>query len=78
LALSQNLWTKYHRFRRVSLDEFAQLRKATMTFVMSVSLSLCPRGTTRFLLNGCSLNLILEYFSKICRENTHFIKISQE
>jgi hypothetical protein len=35
-------------------------------------------GTTRLLLAGFSLNLILEDFSKICPENSSFIKISQE
>jgi hypothetical protein len=78
LALSQNLWKKCYRLRSVSVDAFAQLRKATITFVMSVSLSVCPRGKTRFLLNGFSLNLMLQYLSKICRENIHFVKISQE
>jgi hypothetical protein len=47
-------------------------------YLRHVCQSVFPRGTTRFLLNGFLLNLILEYISKICRENIHFVKISQE
>jgi hypothetical protein len=36
------------------------------------------RGTTRLLLDGFSWNLIFEDFSKICRENSSFIKIGQK
>ena len=31
---------------------FAKLQKATITFVMSVCLSVCPHGTTRLPLDG--------------------------
>jgi hypothetical protein len=47
-----------------------KLVKATVSFVMSVHL----HGTTRLPLDGFWLNLILR-FSKICRENSSFIKI---
>ena len=40
--------------------------------------SVGPHGTTRLPLDGFSWNLILEYFSKICRENLNFIKIYQK
>jgi hypothetical protein len=40
-------------------------------FVMSVR----PRGITRLTLDVFSLNLMFEYFSKICREISSFIKI---
>ena len=50
----------------VLLDPFAKLLKATTNFVMSICLSFCPHGTTRLLLDGFSLNLIHECFSKIC------------
>ena len=43
-----------------------------------VCLSVRPHGTTRFLLDQFSWNLILEDFSKIGPENTNFIKILQE
>ena len=56
------------------LGAFAELRKATISFVMSVR----PRGTTRLPLDGFWLNLLLELFSKICRQNSSFIKIRQE
>ena len=42
----------------------------------------CPsirsHRTTRFPLNEFSRNLIFEYFSKICRKNSSFIKVLQE
>jgi hypothetical protein len=47
------------------------LRKATISFVMSV----CPHGTTRLPLDGFWWTLIFETFSKICQENSSFIKI---
>ena len=45
------------------LGAFANLRKATVTLVMSV----CLHGTTRF-----PQNLIFEEFSKICRGNSKY------
>jgi hypothetical protein len=45
---------------------------------MSVRPSICPHGTTRLPLDGFSWNLILENFSKICRENSSFNQIRQE
>ena len=56
------------------LGTFAKLRKATISFVMSVRLSFRPHGTTRFPLHGFSWNLISEDFSKICGENSSFMK----
>jgi len=55
-------------------------RKAAISFVMtvrlpSVMLSVRPHGATRLPLDRLPLNLILEYFSKICPENSSFIKI---
>jgi hypothetical protein len=40
---------------------------------MFARFSVRPHGTTRNSLNGFSLNLILEDFSNICRENSSFI-----
>ena len=47
---------------------FAKLRKATVSFFMSVR----PRVTTRLPLDGFSLNLIFKYLSKICPEEIKF------
>ena len=52
------------------LEAVAKLQKAASSFVMSVR----PHGTTRPPFNGFSWNLIFDYFSKICRENSSFIK----
>jgi hypothetical protein len=53
----------------------AKFRKVTSSFVISVYLSIRPPRTTRLPLEGFSWNLIFEYFSKICRENSCFIKV---
>jgi len=55
-----------------------KLRKATMSFIVSVCPSVCPHGTTRLPLDGFSRNFIFEYFSKIYWENWSFIKLWQE
>ena len=52
----------------IILGLFAKLRKASISFVMSVCLSVSK---------DFSLNFIFEYFSKICRENSSFMKIWQ-
>jgi hypothetical protein len=49
---------------RLFLSACAKLRKATISFVMFVCLAVRPHGTTRFLLDGFSWNLIFEYFQK--------------
>ena len=46
------------------LGALAKLPKANISFVMFVR----PRGTTRLPLDGFSLNLIFQYFTKICWE----------
>jgi hypothetical protein len=60
------------------LDALKKLRKAIISFVMSVRLSVRVHGTTGLPLDGFSLNMIFEDFSKIYRENSSFIKIGQE
>jgi hypothetical protein len=61
---------------------FPKSRKATISFVTSVRLSVCPsvgpHRTTRLPVEGFSWNVILLDFSKIWRENSSFIKIEQE
>ena len=54
------------------------MRKATISFVMYVCPYVCPHETTRLPLDVFSWNLIFQYFSKICRENSSFFKIWQE
>jgi hypothetical protein len=56
----------------------AKLRKATISFVIAVRLSVCPHGKNRRPLDGFSWNLIFVYFSKICLESSRFIQIWQE
>jgi len=48
--------------------------KATISCVMSVR----PYGTIRLRIEEFSLHLIFVYFSKICRENSGFIKSDQK
>jgi len=43
---------------------FVKLRKTTISFVMSVCLSVCPQATTGLQMDGWSWNLIYQYFSK--------------
>jgi len=54
------------------LGAFAKLRKATISFLMSVR-----PYETRLTQDGFSWHLIFEDFSKICPENRSFIKIRQ-
>ena len=64
------------------LDMFVKLRKSTMSFVKSVCLSVClcvrpPVSIEQFgPVDGFSLNLVYQYFSNICRENSRLIQIS--
>jgi len=54
------------------------LQKAIINFVMSVCPSFCPYTATQLPLERMSLILTPEYFSKICGENSRFIKVAQE
>ena len=57
-------------------NAFAKLRKETIRIVMSVCPSVCPsHGTTRLPREKVSWNFTFEYFSKMCPENSSFIKI---
>jgi len=53
-----------YRQRQGFLSAFSELRKATISFVMSVHLSVHPHGALRFPLNEIPLNLILITFRK--------------
>ena len=57
---------------------FAKLRKATISFVLSICRSVRPHGTTWLPFDRFSWNLTLITFSKLCRENSRSIKIGQE
>jgi hypothetical protein len=50
----------------------AKLRKATVSFVMSICSSVCPHGETPLPMDRSALNLMFEYFSEICSENSKF------
>jgi len=54
--------------QRFLLGAFAELRKATITFVMSVHMSICPsfhpHSTSYLSLNGFYYNLIFAFFRK--------------
>ena len=50
---------------------FIKLQQATISFVMSVCLYVCPHGTTQLPLDGFSWNMMFQ-------ENSSFIKIQQE
>jgi len=66
----------YCKERQINfLGAFAKLRKTTISFVMSIPLSVCPPRTTRLPLDEFSWNFICDYFWKICRENSSFITI---
>jgi hypothetical protein len=55
------------------VGSFAKLRKAAISFVMSLRPSVCPQGTTRLLpMDGFSWTFF-EYFSKICREHSRVL-----
>ena len=58
------------------IDALEKLRKATQ--LLQACPSVRPRGIPRLPLEGFSRNLIFEYFSKIRRENSSFIKILQK
>jgi len=57
------------------LDTFAELRKATISFVMSLCLSVRPYGTTSLWLDGFYEVLGLGIFQNLSR---NLIKIRQE
>jgi len=64
------------------LGAYKKLRKAIICFVVCVRMPIhpifCPHGTTGFPLDKFSRNSLLDYFSKVFRENPSFIKIEQE
>jgi hypothetical protein len=52
--------------------------RACFSFVMSICPSVRPHESTQLPLDEFSRNFTLENFSKICRENSSFIKIGKK
>jgi hypothetical protein len=64
---------------KCSCHVFRRVRKICEKRLLASScLWVRPHGTTRLPLDGFSWNLVFEYFSKICRENSSFVKIGQK
>lgn len=55
-----------------------KLQKVIISFIKSVSLSVCSHGTTLLPMTRFSWYLIYKYFLTICHEKWNFIKIWQE
>ena len=75
------------RFKRQNLSRYkVRFQNRSKNFetqpLTSSSLVVCPsvlpHGTTGLILDGLSRNFVFEYFSKICQENSSFIKIREE
>jgi hypothetical protein len=90
LSLTKKHWQQYNThenlrlsprnvFDTLSFTVFTCVRKISKRdySISHVCLSVCPHGTTLLPLDGSSWNLIFEYFSKICRENSSFTQIRQ-
>jgi hypothetical protein len=65
--------TLYHRYIQL-LGSFRKIAKSDYCLRL-VSPSVLPRGKTRLPLDVFSWSLIFEFCSKICRDNSSFIKI---
>jgi hypothetical protein len=65
---------------RIKIFKFRRSRKIAKSYyyLHQVCPSVHPHGTTQLPLRGFSRNFIFEYFSKICRENSSFLKILHE
>ena len=72
LHISYHRCCFYGRFRKIA--------KSNCSFVSpcSACVSVLLHGTARLPLDGFSWNLMLEYISKICQENSSCIKIWQQ
>jgi hypothetical protein len=64
--------THLHTNSTQNTEDGAQM---TIKKKKKIALSVRTHGTTRLPLDGFSLNFIFEYISKICEENSGFIKI---
>jgi hypothetical protein len=74
-----SFFTTYGLTSNRYLSVVAKLRQATISFVMydclSVHPPVRPHEITGIPLDGFSLKLMFEYFSKICRDSSSLIKI---
>ena len=61
-----------------ALGVFGKLQKVAISFDVSVRLSVPPQGTNQLPLYRLSWNLIFQYFSQICWENSSYIKMWQD
>ena len=67
VTIEKRVWFQTNKF----LGAFAKFRKATVSFELSV----WPHGTTRLRLDGFYFKKVtFEYFSKICPENSSFVR----
>jgi hypothetical protein len=57
---------------------FCTIAKKSISFVMSVCLSIRPQGTNKPPTGELLCNMICEYFSKICRKFSSFFQFWQE
>jgi len=66
----------YYWYSIQHVQNFRRVRPIAKSdyLLASSRFSVCPYGSIRFPIDGFSLNLKSEYFSKICRENSSFIK----
>jgi hypothetical protein len=64
--------TDYLRIALRKAFVFAHSQNCEKRLLTSSCLSVCPLGTTRLILDGFSWNFIIEYYLKICRENSSF------
>ena len=64
-----------HQVRKIAfLGMFTKLQKVTISIIVSI----CPHRITWIPLDRFSWNLIFEYVSKVCGENSNFLTIWQE
>jgi len=75
-----NCKTEQFPIRKNKLHFVRRVRKIVKTdyWLRYVCLSVRPHGTTRLTLDGFSRNFTCGYLSKICPENSNFIKTGQK
>jgi hypothetical protein len=71
------VFARFRRVRKTAIIASSCLSVSQPVF-LSVRSSIHPHGTIRLLLDLFSLNFVFAYCSKLCRENSSFIKIWQE
>ena len=76
LSFFNNLFHYNKRIVSLYLGAFIKLRKVTIFFSLCLSVcpSIRPREAAGLPLEEFSLNLMFDYFYRLCRENSSFIK----